>query len=312
MKNKIINFMVIFLTTLIFISSAQTERVYASRSILEGAWLGKWALQSDNDIENFSELTGKTLGVVQTFVSTNQNFSTWIDTLNYVDSKNAINLLTIEPKKFNGTDYNTNEINKGNLDEYFNNLAKEMKNWNNGKEIWVRFMHEVNGNWYGWSIGDSRVNTNKSYINAYRRIVDIFRKNNAYNVKFIYNINSENIGRNASFLGAYPGDNYVDYVSIDGYNWGTSTYFGSWKSFDQIFKLPYETLVKNTTKPVIIAEFASTELGGDKAAWIADALTKIKSDSYSRVISAVWFNENKETDWRIQSSTNSLNAYKSN
>lgn len=309
MKKFLFRFISILLlgTTLNF--TMVSKEVQASTTLLDGAWLGKWASQSSQDIENYSSLTGRLPGVIQTFVSTNQNFSSWSPVLNYVDSKGVINLVTIEPKKSNGADYNTSEINKGVLDSYFNNLAKQLSTWNNGKTIWVRFMHEVNGNWYGWSIGDSKVNTNQSYINAYRRVVDIFRRNNASNVKFIYNINCENIGKNSSFMGAYPGDNYVDYVSIDGYNWGTTQSYTSWKSFDNIFKNSYAALTSATTKPVIIAEYASTEIGGNKATWITDAFNQMNSSSYSRLIAAVWFNENKETDWRVNSSSDSLSAY---
>lgn len=312
MKKSILNLIIVCTLVIIVSFSMITEKVQAATNVSYGAWLGTWASQSSQNIESYSAVVGKSPTVVQTFVNTNQVFSVWSPVMNYVDSKGAINLITIEPKKANGIDYNTNEINKGLLDPYFITLAKQMASWNGGKTIWVRFMHEVNGNWYGWSIGDSSVNTNKSYINAYRRVVDIFRKNKAYNVKFIYNINSDNVGRNSSYMGAYPGDTYVDYVSIDGYNFGTTQWYSSWKSFNDIFKNSYAALTKGSTKPVIIAEYASTEIGGDKAAWIKDSFNQIKSTAYSRLVAAVWFNENKETDWRVNSSTASLQAYMNN
>ena len=68
----------------------------------------------------------------------------------------------------------TVDINDGMLDSYFTEMASNMKSWQNGSEIWIRFMHEMNGNWYSWGIGDSNINTNQTYINAYRRVVNIF------------------------------------------------------------------------------------------------------------------------------------------
>ena len=59
----------------------------------------------------------------------------------------------------------------------------------------------------------------------------------------------------------------------------------------------------------MVGEFASTELGGDKGAWIADAASRIPSQ-YPQIKAFIWFNMNKETDWRVESSTSALNAFK--
>jgi len=95
----------------------------------------------------------------------------------------------------------------------------------------------------------------------------------------------------------YPGDQYVDWVGLDGYNWG----YSGWQSFDDIFSGAYQTLAALTAKPLMIGEFAAAEQGGDKAAWIGDALQKLNSN-YTRVKLFCWFNIDKERDWRIGSS----------
>ena len=79
----------------------------------------------------------------------------------------------------------------------------------------------------------------------------------------------------------YPGDQYVDWVGMDGYNWGT-TANTSWQSFDAVFSDIYRQLTALTAKPLMIGEFACAEQGGDKAAWISDALLKIGT-AYPRV-----------------------------
>jgi hypothetical protein len=60
----------------------------------------------------------------------------------------------------------------------------------------------------------------------------------------------------------------------------------------------------------MIGEFASSELGGSKAAWITDAASRIASPQYAQIKAFIWFNMNKETDWRVESSASSLNAFK--
>lgn len=278
-------------------------KVSAQTTVTEGIWFGSWASSASQNIETFEAMTNTRLGIVQTFVNTNLALSDFGPTMDYVDSKGAINLLTLTPHG-----YTTKDINSGKLDKYYTTLAKQLKSWKNGKEVWVRFMHEVNGNWYSWSIGDSTVNTNASYIAAYRRVVNLFRKQNATNVKWVYNVNNSNVGANASFTGAYPGSDYIDYVSMDGYNWGSNTTWSTWTSFRGVFDQAYGALLP-LNKPLIITELGCSEIGGDKAAWVTDAYSQIHSGVYKNLTALVWFNENKEYDWRINSSEAALNAY---
>lgn len=275
-------------------SSAQTE-------LKVGAWLG--TQPTYQGIQEFNQLQGRDLDIVHMFIDWSTNFDFVKNHADPVYANNAILLLTWEP-----WEYDTVQIMNGNADNYIRRMAQDMKAY--GKEIWLRPLHEANGDWYPWAIGHQNGrNTNSTYISAFRRIVDIFRSEGANNVKWIFNVNCNNVGPNTSFTGIYPGDNYVDYNSIDGYNWGTTQSWGStWQSFDQIFSESYNIL-KNYNKPIIIAEWASAEIGGNKAQWITESFNRIKS-SYDKVIAEVWFSHNKETDWRINSSEATLNAYR--
>lgn len=51
-----------------------------------------------------------------------------------------------------------------------------------------------------------------------------------------------------------PGDDYVDWVCVDGYNWG-NTDGGSWQSFADVFKDIYPK-VASKNKPILIGEMA--------------------------------------------------------
>ncbi|NLP15240.1 MAG: cellulase family glycosylhydrolase [Clostridium sp.] len=273
----------------------------SSSNLKFGAWLG--TQPSRSVINSFQELQGKKLDIVHQFIDWSTDFS-WVKS--YADAvydNGSILMITWEP-----WEYNTVAIKNGNADAYIAQMARDMKAY--GKEIWLRPLHEANGNWYPWAIGyPGNINTNETYIAAFRRIVDIFRQNGATNVKWIYTVNCDNVGDGTSYMGYYPGDNYVDYAAIDGYNWGTTQDWGSrWQSFDEIFSRAYNALLA-TNKPILIAEFASTEIGGNKARWITEAYNTIKT-SYKKIFAAVWFHENKETDWRINSSSEALVAYK--
>src|SRR5256885_2213761 len=54
-----------------------------------------------------------------------------------------------------------------------------------------------------------------------------------------------------------PGDAYVDWVGIDGYNWGTTQSWSSWSSFASLVRPVYSDYAGR--KPIMIAETASAE-----------------------------------------------------
>lgn len=280
--------------------TAFTQCVFAETNLKLGAWPG--AQPTVSNISDFQTLQQKKVDIVHTFIDWSTSFYSIKTCVDATYSNGSILMITWEPW---GTD--TVKIKNGDADSYIKQMANDIKSF--GKEIWLRPLHEANGNWYPWAIGDSKVNTNETHIAAYRHIVDIFKAQGVTNVKWVFNVNCSNCGQGASFNGYYPGDAYVDYCSIDGYNWGTTQSWGStWQSFDQIFSAPYNA-IKQYNKPILIAEWSSAEKGGDKARWITDSFNTIKS-SYDKIFATIWFNENKETDWRINSSSASLEAYK--
>jgi beta-mannanase len=221
-------------------------------------------------------------------------------------------------------------ITDGLFDEYIASWAEGMRKF--GKPAMLRFGHEMNGDWYAWSgiknggavtgeFGDPDLADGpERYVAAYRYIHDSFQQHGADNVLWVWCPNApfetmENalgVWNNAAAY--YPGDEYVDWLCFDGYNFGASSFgqsFNSkWVSFDEIFATSYAELQAiNSDKPIIIGEFASTEEGGDKADWIIDTFTKIEKD-YPQIRAIIWFHTSKETDWRINSSDAALEAYR--
>ena len=131
---------------------------------------------------------------------------------------------------------------------------------------------------------------------------NIFDKQGAKNVKWVFSINAEDVPvENNHFILYYPGADYVDYVGIDGYNWGNTKSGSRWLSFKDIFEKPYNEIAKKLSKPVIISEFSSTSHGGDKATWINEAMGDIKRMNWIKAF--VLFNVDKETDWGFSINT---------
>jgi len=221
-----------------------------------------------------------------------------------VRSRGAVPMLTWDPWDRTRPDRNPfslTAIVAGTHDTYIRRFGNAVADW--GDEVWLRFAHEMNGDWYPWGDGVNG-NTPASFVRAWRHIVDLFRAEGARNVRWVWSPNVAYTG--GPPLGPlYPGDEYVDLVAMDGYNWGDE----QWRPADEIFLETYAELCQLTSRPMVIAEIGSSEDGGDKARWIARAFAAIRSQ-FPAVKAVIWFNEDKERDWRVNSSAESLTAFR--
>jgi hypothetical protein len=172
-----------------------------------------------------------------------------------------------------------------------------------GKPIMLRFAQEMNGSWAPWEQGHVG-STPRSFILAWRHLVSIFRQVGADNVTWVWcpNINTGHL----PFMQYYPGDRWVDWVGLDGFNWGGSI---GWRPFSEIFGGSYEELARRTSKPIVIAETGSGQTGGDKAAWVTSALSR-ELPYFERVRAVVWYNAFDRSDFRIDSSPSALRAFR--
>jgi hypothetical protein len=162
-----------------------------------------------------------------------------------------------------------------------------------GQKFFLDFAAEMNGDeaWGG--------NNPKLYVAAYRHIHDFFVAAGATNVIWAWCPNvTDTPGGNRTTMDYYPGDSYVDWTGVDGYNWGTKN--GGWQTFQQVFKDIYHLLAAKK-KPIIIGEMSSAEEGGDKGKWIDEIIPALRT-SFPLIKCAIWFDINKECDWRISSS----------
>jgi beta-mannanase len=198
-------------------------------------------------------------------------------------------------------------FNAGSKDAYLTNFADAAKAY--GGTVWLRPFHEMNGNWYPWG-GTVGGNTPAQVVAAYRHVHDIFAARGATNVKFVWCVNADSVPNTTanSIKSYWPGDAYVDYPSIDGYNFGTYS-GGSWRTFSSVMGAAYASVTPLTSKPIVIAETGCVEQGGSKAAWVADMFSSITT-KYPRIAGVCWFDQLKGEDWRITSSATSLSAFK--
>ena len=105
----------------------------------------------------------------------------------------------------------------------------------------------------------------------------------------------------------YPGDEFVDWVATGALNFGAvGQQWSQWWSFREIFGVKYPRLA-SFGKPVMVAEFGSLAVGGDRSAWYRDALTNLPAE-YPGVKALLFFHAtNDQTvtyqklDWSVAS-----------
>ena len=169
-----------------------------------------------------------------------------------------------------------------------------------------RFNWEMNGDWFPWSEG---VNGNRrgQFVAAWRHVHDIFTSVGASNATWVW---CPNIDRDRKLRGLYPGDRYVDWTCLDGYNWGTRWSWASWKSFRGVYEKSYAAVRKLAPhKPMMFGETASTDIGGSKAAWIKEMFSSL-AKWFPKVRALIWFEVNdRGTHWPIESSSSALRSF---
>lgn len=172
----------------------------------------------------------------------------------------------------------------------------------------LRVGHEFNGDWYPWCLVKNGRQP-QLFARAHRHIVDRFRAAGAHKVRWVWCFNNDSTPAESwnDPRAAYPGDEYVDWIGIDGYNFGTSQSWSHWTPFSQVFGRAVGMAREIApSKPIVLAELGCSEIGGDKTAWIERMFSDI--ETLPNVRAFTWFDIIKETSWALTSSNESWAA----
>jgi mannan endo-1,4-beta-mannosidase len=227
-------------------------------------------------------------------------------------------LLSWEPHGVRFTD-----VSSGKEDSYLQRVAESMLAYPYSAH--VRPWPEMNANWSSWQpTADGRKpngGTPPEFVAAWRYLVTFFHRRGVTNMKFVFTPDSSNWPSNTPVSSIWPGSDYVDLLGVDGYNWGNDGAGNTWRTFDTIFWGMYSILTSlDSVHPVWITETSSKEPqqedhwlypkesapvdpGNSKGIWINQMMS---SRLFPRVEGIVWFNKRKERDWRLESSSDSL------
>jgi hypothetical protein len=216
----------------------------------------------------------------------------------------------------------------GAYDGYFARIAESMARFPG--EIYVRPWAEMNAPWSAWLPGSGRprAGTREEFKAAWRHLVGFFRARGVRNLRFVFSPDAAEDASTVPVAELWPGQEFVDLLGIDGYNWGDGGPRGksSWREFEAIFADMYRRLTAlHPTAPVWICEFGSKEPlrddgtpqspapkdpRHDKARWLERALG---SREFPRIEALVFYSKvpaqgSYRRDFRVDSSPASLAA----
>ncbi len=157
--------------------------------------------------------------------------------------------------------------------------------------------------------------TPAEYVAAWQHYVDTYRAAGVTNVAWTWimvpsSFLPKPVGAGAAAY--YPGNDYVDYNALDGYNW-----FGCQADKPQEWR-PMTAIATNFRnfgltkgKPLMLAEFGSVEdpaQPGRKAAWLKETMATLASWPEFRVVS--YFNTFGNCSWWADSSGSALTSFR--
>lgn len=259
---------------------------------------GSWYSYGD-EVVGYNNLVGKDLAVIAYFASWSAFDPFLLDDIQKkvpAGRRPAI-ILAWEPSSGStgcdlgfGGDGPLAAINSGRCDGYIRSYARALKA--RPERFILRVAHEMNIADAGWWPGHYGLGA-AAYVTMFQRVRNIFREEGANSVEWMWSPNyaSHPVDDWNSMHNYYPGDAYVDWIGISGYNWNGSR-DQSWASFEALYDGVLRDLACRYAKPVIIAEIGTVDQDGSgtaKASWITDLYARLADYPFVRGI--VWFND---------------------
>lgn len=199
-----------------------------------------------------------------------------------------------------GIDYDRT-IADGAYDEYLRAWAARARSFLAGddgrygtgddRRLYLRFAHEANGAWYPYSPAYGRT-PSSSFVAMWRHVHDVFVASgidDPTRLAWVFSVNNVDSWGGATAEALFPGDAYVDWIAVDGYNWGTSGGH-RWESPAEVFGRMVERLRTLSDRPLAVTEVGATTDGATveaKSQWIADYFDWARARD---VRLTMWFN----------------------
>jgi beta-mannanase len=230
-----------------------------------------------------------------------RDFDAWLGTFERVRTAGAINAVDMSTGAVPLRD-----IADGRYDGAIATWMRQAAAWQH--PFFVILDPEMNGTWKAYAMGKNG-NTPVDFVRMWRHVHGIAVREGATNITWVWTVNVDPTNRFVPYEQLYPGNGYVDWTGLNGFNAEGNS------SFSWLFSTSYASLLQLApTKPIAITETGSVEGGIGKAAWITDVLARQLPESFPQVGALLWFNwrihdGGKWRDWQIESSPSAQRAF---
>jgi mannan endo-1,4-beta-mannosidase len=171
------------------------------------------------------------------------------------------------------------------------------------RRLFLDFAPEMNGDWSPWG-GEDDPTGPASYVAMWRRVRRRLTRRGvtADHLQWIWAPNTIYYGQKHPLASYYPGDRYVDWLGMHGYNWGESFDWAEWLNPEVTYGKTLDALRQIADKPIAITEVGSSShldggfRTGRKAEWITTFGAYVQNEDIKLVC---WFNMDKRTDWAV-------------
>ena len=305
----------------------QTFRTQITHTyLLENRWFGVNTTGNAEDVGTSTNIDTFIANKSETPIHAYNIFCSWGDSpgglfpaheCDNCYARNILPMISWEPQVSGAgvtqASYQLDDITAGNHDTYINTWLARAAAY--GETILMRFAHEMNGaNWAPWQQGYNG-NGAGDYVAAWQYVYNKAVAAGATNLKWVWNPNVDNGNPSYPSTGwtamadLYPGDAYVDWVGLDGFNRGTGL-GDTWEDPAPLYQESYDRIIAIAPgKPILIGEVSSSETGGSKAAWITDLFTQTIPASMPLMRGVLWIDNILDIDWRVDSSGTSQDAF---
>ncbi len=290
----------------------------AAEPMIWGAHVARRGGESEQQaVQNLEASLGQSLRGSRIFVLWDQQFPDSYH--NWLRSTNHTLLLSVKARRLNGQRIPWSSIaNAAPGQAIYDDIVSwstRIKNW--GAPIYFIFNHEPEAS-TNLQNGDAT-----DFKNAWRRIVTVFREQGVTNAKYLLTMTDYSFFVNPTDRRRaekwYPGDDVVDGIGADSYNWYTCR--GSnegWKSLQSIIDPLRQFGTQHPDEELWLPEFATIEDPAQpnrKAAWLAAAQSLFKQPGWEQFRGALYFHTEHDNsqypacDWWADSSAQSRDAF---
>jgi beta-mannanase len=199
------------------------------------------------------------------------------------------------------------QIKSGAHDAYIDEVARRIGAV--GQRVLIRFAHEMNLRWSWPWLNQPPAD----YIAAWKRIVSRFRNLGATNAEWVW---APHIIADSAddFSPWYPGDAYVDWTGLDGYNWGSVE--NVWYTFHEIFQNSIGVITALSPRGIIITETGCHSRGPhneSKGYWYSQMAAELKQNypQLQGLINSHMIDQRdgEDAEWRVDMPITSLDDW---